>query len=330
MTCHKRDFVRSSVGFLFLAGLLANAAVPPVVLFKQPYLDDIAGKLYVQARIPEGELCLISWQKNPWTTNGTFIPVSWNVGENTGLEITEKSLERQAGMANRRGATAAQICGTAVGAYLNSDDLSGGGRDAAGNPLPGSGGYKMMVTPEIRFPMKPALKPFADPWDRLITSFDLQVPVALDQQKAGSHSYVNPCFVFMDPKTKLKLSYIIVTFSNGYRIVKESVAYDEPSHSWMLHTYMSTNQEWVAPEPGSEVFQSRPWTGWKHFSFSISPAHVQSALNAFRQRQPMITCSTNPADYVLQSFHLNAELKFQTAHAEMGWSMRDATISLVR
>ena len=55
-------------------------------------------------------------------------------------------LERQAGMVNRCGATAAQVCGTAVGAYLNSDDLSGGGRDAAGNPLPGSGGYKMMVT----------------------------------------------------------------------------------------------------------------------------------------------------------------------------------------
>ena len=316
--------------FLIFAGLSVDAAVPPVFLFKQPPFDSIVGKLYVQARKPDGALRLISWQKNPATTDGAFVPVGWNVGEKTGLEITDKLLERQAGMVNRRGGTAAQVCGTAVGAYLNSDDLSGGGHDAEGNPLPGSGGYKMMVTPEILFPMKPTLKPFADPMGRLVTDFDLQVPVAQDQQKAGSHSYVNPCFVFVDPKTKAKFSYIVVTFSNGYRIVKESIAYDEPSHSWMLHTYMSTNQQWVGLEPGSEVFQSKPWKGWKHFSFSISPAQVQSALNVFRQQQPAVPCSINPADYIMQSFHLNAELKYQTAHAELGWSMRDATISLVR
>ena len=315
---------------LLFANLSVPAAVPPVILFKQPPLDTMAGKLYVQARTPDGMFCLISWQKNPATTDGSFVPVGWNVGEKTGLEIADKLLERQAGMVNRQGGTAAQVCGTAVGAYLNSDDLSGGGRDTEGNPLPGSGGYKMMVTPEIRFSMKPALKPLVDPKASLVVAFDLQVPVALDQQKAGSHSYVNPCFVFVDPKTKLKFSYIIVTFSNGYRISKESIAYDEPSHSWMLHTYMSTNQQWVVLEPGSEVFQSKPWKGWKHFSFSISPTQVRLALDAFRQHQPTLSCSTNPADYVLQSFHLNAELKYQSAHAELGWSMRDATISLVR
>jgi hypothetical protein len=328
---HKIASLRRTVLVLIALGPLhaANAA-ESVVLFKQPSLDGIAGKLYVQSRTPDGTLCLISWQKNPATADGLFVPVDWNVGEKTGLEMTESLLERQAGMANRPGATAAQVCGTAVGAYLNSDDLSGSGRDAAGNPLPGSGGYKMMVTPEILFPTKAAIKPFADPMGRLVTSFDLQVPVALDQQKAGSHSYVNPCFVFMDPKTKVKFSYVIVAFSNGYRVVKESIAYDEPSHSWMLHTYMASNQQWMALEPGSEVFQSKPWKGWRHFSFSITPAQVRSALKAFSQQQPAVPCSTNPADYVLQSFHLNAELKYQTAHAELGWSMRDAAISLVR
>ena len=174
------------------------------------------------------------------------------------------------------------------------------------------------------------IRPFAEPNACLVTAFDLQVPVAVDQRKAGSHSYVNPCFVFVDLKTKLKLSYIIVAFSNGFHVVKESIAFDEPSHSWMLHTYMTDNQQWVTLEAGSEVFQSKPWKGWKHFAFRITAANLQSALNAFRERQPSILCSTNPADYVVQSFHLNAELKYQTAHAELGWSMRNATISLVR
>ena len=45
-----------------------------------------------------------------------------------------------------------------IQAYLNSDDLSGGGRDAAGNPLPGSGAckadgfYGFMQRPTVRKP----------------------------------------------------------------------------------------------------------------------------------------------------------------------------------
>ena len=315
---------------LWMAPLVGWSAAEPVVLYRQPALDGIAGHLFVQARKADGALHLVSWQKNPETKDGSFVPVDWNVGAKTGLKLTDRLLERQLGMANRPGATAAQVCGTAVGVYLNSDDLSRGGRDAAGQPLPGSDGYKLMVTPEVLFPLKPAHKPFASPQDRLIVSFDLQVPVAEDEQQAGSHTYVNPCLVFIDPQTKVKFSYIVVTFSKGYRIVKESIAYDGPSHSWMLHTYMSTNQQWVALEPGSAVFQSRPWLGWKHYAFSITQAHVQAALNAFRQRQPEVACSTHPADYVLQSFHLNAELKYQTAHAELGWSLRDAEIAWVR
>jgi len=315
---------------LLLVPLVGWSAAEPTLLYKQPALDLIAGNFFVQARKPDGMLRLICWQKNPETKDGSFVPVDWNVGEKTGLELTERLLERQAGMTNYPGSTAVQVRGTAVGAYLNSDDLSRGGRDAAGHPLPGSDGYKLMVTPEVLFPLKPAHKPFIGPKDCLVVSFDLQVPVAQDEQKAGSHTYVNPCLVFVDPTTKVKFSYIVVTFSKGYRIVKESIAYDGPSHSWMLHTYMSTNQQWVALAPGSEMFQSRPWKGWKHFSFSVTQAHVQAALNAFRERQPEVTCSINPADYVLQSFHLNAELKYQTAHAEMGWSLRDAEIAWVR
>jgi hypothetical protein len=210
--------------------------------------------------------------------------------------------------------------------YLNSDDLSRDGLDADGHPLPGSGGYKMMVTPEIRFSRKQDIRPFADPRGGLEVSFDLQVPVVDDQKKAGSHSYVNPCLVFVDPKTKLKFSYIVVAFSYGYRIVKENIAFDEPSNSWMLHTYMAPGQQWVTLRPGSAEFSAQPWKGWKRYAYVITTANAQSALNAFKTQRPEIPCSTNPADYVLQSFHLNAEFNFRTARAELGWSMRDASI----
>lgn len=288
----------------------------------------MAETFYVQSKIPEGRLCLLSWQKNPGTADGSFVPTSWNVGEKTGLEITENRLDQQLGMGTSPGSTTAQVCGNAVGAYLNSKDLSVEGLDADGQPLPGSPGYKMMVTPEIKFPSKNPIRPFEKPGARLLLSFDLQVPVANDQKKNGSHSYVNPCFVFTDPTTKLKLSYIVATFSNGYRLTKADIRYDEPSHSWMLHTSMAPGQKWLVLEPGSEVFQSTPWTGWKHFAFAITTENMLSALREFSHQKPELPCSTNPGDYVLSSYHLNAEFNFRTAPAELGWSMREAMISL--
>ncbi len=36
--------------------------------------------------------------------------------------------------------------------------------------------------------------------------------------------------------------------------------------------------------------------------------------------------SVNPADYAFVKFHLNAELHFKNAPAELGWSMRQARI----
>lgn len=313
----------------FAGNLACSAAADPRVLYQQPTLEAIAGRMLVQARAPEGEMALISWQKNPNTPTGAFVPVRWPVGQKTGLDPAGDLAQWQMGMADRAGSTAAQVFKQAVGAYLNSDDLSAGGRDAAGNPLPGSGGYKMMVTPEIRFPMKAGIRPLADPNTSLRVSFDLQVPTAVDQQKSGSHTYVNPCLVLVDPKTKVRISYIVVAFSKGYRIVKESVGYDDPSRSWMLHTYMSTNQQWMTLQPGSAVFHDQPWKGWKHFSFAITPANARAAFSALHAARPEIACSTNPADYVLQSFHLNAELKYNTAHAELGWSLRDAKVELV-
>jgi hypothetical protein len=36
--------------------------------------------------------------------------------------------------------------------------------------------------------------------------------------------------------------------------------------------------------------------------------------------------SVNPADYAFVKFHLNAELHFQAAPAELGWSMHHAGV----
>ena len=96
---------------------------------------------------------MISWQRSPFTADGKFGPVDWDPGEKTGLSIPDGATRRlaQRGMRDAAGSTVCQMYGGTVGAYLNSADLSGQGVDAKGNPLPGSNGYKQMITPSYRF-----------------------------------------------------------------------------------------------------------------------------------------------------------------------------------
>jgi hypothetical protein len=54
-----------------------------------------------------------------------------------------------------------------------------------------------------------------------------------------------------------------------------------------------------------------------------------AALAALREQQPETACSTDPADYQLRSFHLNAEITYETAPAELGWSMRQALVTVL-
>ena len=299
-------------------------------LFRQPSLPGFGDHLYVQARAPVETFAMISWQKNPATADGKFVPGDWNVGEKTGLLIAGNLAEAQRGMRNRAGSTAAQMSGTGVGAYLNSADLSGGGVDAQGYPLPGSGGYKMMVTPQINFSPVQVSHLFRTRGDMLRITMDLQIPVAVCAQKKGSLTYVNPILVFSDPKRKVKISYIVGLFSSWAtkkpaKII-ENIAYDDPSHSWMIHCNLVPGIRWATMGSDSSSYQALPWKGWKHFSYSITRENFESALHVFREQQPDLDCSTDPADYLLQSFHLNAELTYQTAPTELGWSMRNAMI----
>lgn len=326
----ERHFFALAIAGLLVFSWVSEAAGTADVLFRQPSLDGFGDRLFVQAHPAPGTFNLISWQKNPTTDDGRFVPVDWNVGEKTGLVIATNLSSAQRGMRNERGATAAQMSGTAVGAYLNSADLSGGGQDAGGNPLPGSGGYKMMVTPQFFFPKPQVAGLFQAREDRLKVSMDLQIPVAVSAQKKGSLAYVNPVLVFIDAKRNVKISYTVGMFAtwparNGPKMV-EHIGYDEPSHSWMIHCNLMPGIRWATFESDSSIYQVLPWKGWKHFSYAITWENFAAALKIFREKQPDVNCSTDPADYRLHSFHLNAEITYQIAPAELGWSMRHAEI----
>ncbi|MCY2994387.1 MAG: hypothetical protein NTY19_41945 [Planctomycetota bacterium] len=190
----KHTFILLTALLLASLAALHGAEVPQTspthrVLFRQPELAGVGNRMYVQARVPSGEFAMVGWQKSPFTPDGKFLPVGWDAGAKTGLAVTGDRTLAQRGMRDVAGATTAQMSGDAVGVYLNSADLSGSGTDAQGRPLPGSGGFKMMVTPQIRFAPESAVRPFRAENGRLDLSLDLQVPVAECGEKKGSLAY---------------------------------------------------------------------------------------------------------------------------------------------
>ena len=328
-----------SITALLLAPLAAlhAAEAPPItphprVLFRQPVLDNFGNRMYVQARVPLAEFAMVGWQKSPFSPDGKFLPVGWDAGSKTGLFVTGDRTTAQRGMRDVAGATTAQMSGEAVGAYLNSADLSGSGIDAHGRPLPGSDGFKMMVTPQIRFAPETAVRPFSAENGRLDLSLDLQIPIATCGEKKGSLAYVNPVLLLVDPQRAVKISYVVDLFSrrstgNPLKVIQH-IAHDGPTKSWMIQCKLVPGNPWVDMGKGSEVFQTAPWRGWRRFSCTLTRANVLAALKALREQEPETNCSLDPADYQLNSFHLNAEITFETAPAEMGWSMRRALLTL--
>ncbi len=302
------------------------------VLLSQPDVSDIGDRLYVIERQPAEVWFMISWQRSPFTADGRFMPVDWDPGEKTGLSIPDAHARRMAqrGMRNVPGSTVCQMFGDAVGAYLNSADLSGGGVDGDGNPLPGSEGYKQMVTPSYKFDAKGAVRPWSTPDSVLRVSLDLQIPTAVCAERKGSLAYVNPLLTLVDPRTKLKISWGPMLFSRRSRgdatRPLRNIAYDAPSKSWMIRDRLVAGASWLELAPGSASYQTEPWRGWRSFSWSVSRTHMTAALKAMREQEPDATISTDPVDYQLTAFHLNAETHFQSAPAELGWSMRNLRI----
>ncbi len=305
------------------------------VIFSQPEVSDIDDRVYVIERRPLGQWAMTSWQKSPFTADGKFVPFDWDPGEKTGLSIPDKDTRTrtQRGMRNAAGSTVCQMYGDTVGAYLNSTDLSGKGVDAKGNPLPGSNGYKQMVTPQYFFGPEEIIHPWREPDSRLQVSLDLQIPIAVCAEKKGSLAYANPLLTLVDPKTKLKISWGPMLFSKlskgDFTRPLQNIAYDAPSRSWMIRDHLVPGASWLELAPDSASYQTAPWRGWRHFSWSISHAHIAAALKTMREQEPQVKISIDPGDYQLTSFHLNAETHFQTALAELGWSMRNLRIAVI-
>ena len=214
-------------------------------------------------------------------------------------------------------ASGAQMSGDTVGAYINSADLPDG---APSN--------KLIITPSITFrPNTPAFSS-NDRHTRVEVSFDLQVPVAADQHKPLSTTYVVSDLNFTDPRRNTSFYVNEMVFHNGVDHPNEWVFFDPDTKMAVVLGVARQDSQYATVGPNSAHYQSAPWKGWKHFSYTVDEMQFRSAMLAAQYKYPAIKLYDRVGDWELNGWHLNAELLFKTGAAQMGWSMRNATIAM--
>lgn len=279
-------------------------------LFDQPLESGIAKNMFVahvtKAGMPKGTFDLVLLQPNPDTSTGYLVPTSWDAGSKTGFVPTSPSTA-QLGFRNQVGTSTAQMEGDTVGAYLNSKDLP----TNLSNQL-------MMISPQYIFPAGTTPVPFSSSGSVLNGEMDLQVPMAV-----GKKTYIAADLSFLDANG-VRISYSVVLFHNGITggSLPISTNFNAAEHIYILDAPLTAGQQFLSLVNGSASVTGAPWVGFRHFQWSIDQAQFVAALRYLESKFPGKITSTDPTQYVLVEVHLNAEMNYSPAPAELGWSMR--------
>jgi hypothetical protein len=279
------------------------------LLFEQPQVSGIANHFVVpraasHTGTPQGAFTMVLWQANPFQSNGELVATGWDAGSKTGF-TPSAPMAAQLGFRNQTGSSTAQMEDDTVGAYINSQDLP-----------PSSADQKMMISPQFTFQSGSEPVPFASAHTVLNGSMDLQIPTAV-----GSNAYVVADLLFKGANG-VRVSYGVAIFRNGRPSPSAGTGLDAPTNSYMLNSPLGLDQRFVTRAANSAPATGTPWTGWRHFEWSISEAQFVSALEYLTAKFPGAVTSTDPAQYLLAEVHLNAEFHDQGKPAALGWSMR--------
>jgi hypothetical protein len=289
-------------------GTPTGGTTPTTILFEQPQESGIAGHFAVPLAShkspPTGAFTLVLWQPNRFVPDGLLVPTGWDAGKQTGF-TPSAAMTGQFGFQNKPGTSTAQMEADAVGAYINSQDLPESSAD-----------QKMMITPEFTFSSGSQPMPFANTPSSLNGSVDLQIPTAV-----GQDAYVVADLLFED-QSGVRISFGVVIFHNGGVASSARSGYDSPSNSYMLNSPLGVDQRFVTQASNSAAATGDPWSGWRHFEWSVSEDQFVGALQYLTTAFPGKVTSTDPVHYVLTKVHLNAEFHTKGQPAQLGWSMR--------
>jgi hypothetical protein len=320
-----------------------------MVAFSQPSLPGFAGHFWAPlcatgigaGKIPAADEYVFgirSWQC-PLTTG--FVANSFSALTETGFNPGGgKTLSTyQAAYANTATASLAQIDGAEVGVYMDSDDLAGYTTcPSPSNPKVPDQGCKMMMTPEVAFPVSTYM-PFKS-GGSIVVSFELALPIG--ERTSGSEAYAVSDLLFEDtsgaldessnPPAPYRFSCGESIFDGGNPPASCNTNVDPVTGNILVNCPILAGAPYsanVTLAAGSSPFQTKPWTSMLPFQYEITASQFQTALHTAKGVMTGATFSTNPADYALIQWHANFELnKYEKGRSRLGYSMQAITISL--
>jgi hypothetical protein len=323
---------------LALIASVASTASPAIaqsskIIFEQPELQAVPGNFFVPSSAVEKNrypasppFKLIFWQGNPFQANGELVPSTWDARSKTGFDVGH-ARDAQYSLKSSGVSSTVQVRGRTVGAYLNSADLMNSRFRA--DPA-------MMITPGIDFPER-NIFPFADPRQKLYQSLELRIPTAVSQSRPHNTVYIVSDFLFIDRTTGTRLTYEVGLFHENPHapmltragLMKTEVGlFDKGSRSYQVGSPLSPLARLNEPVEGSALYSTLPWREARRMAFTISWPNFKTGLQSLGARG--YGGSLNPADYSLRQWHLNAEMQYDRVPTQLGWTLSDTKILLLR
>jgi len=258
-------------------------------------------------------------------------PINWktgNVGDFTGFYPAGPGTQvGLPGSCASRGSTAVQIQGAEIGVLINSNDF-----------LDKQGFYPhspMCLAPQVEFPNP--VQVFSQSSAFVAASFDLQVPSSFVTSPSASapvpsSNQIVAYFSFTEKTTGQTIAFGAQVWdsrgTNGGE--GNSVFVDPGTGSSVVLTPISSGGAYNTVLAESSPFQPKPWTGLKHFVFTISATNMLNAINAVNANNSRSSTKPFPtqlANYSLTAFQIDSEIAYSNTPASFGYSVANINIA---
>ncbi|MGC2224033.1 MAG: fibronectin type III domain-containing protein [Methylocella sp.] len=240
-------------------------------------------------------------------------PITWAVGDFTGFYPTGRVNDYQRGVNNGwYGSQAVQYQNGTFGIELNS-----------GSVMPLLYGQIDPIILDHEYDKTDPLHPFLDPTKSLVWSIRLQIPTAYTNGTAVAHAdgYV----LLQDTKSGKHIWYGANIFdTRGTAVAVDTKMMDSDINgvgtNWpIIIGVAGVNGVYTSNPNGSAPFQSKPWRGFKSFSFSIPYAKMKSTIQTLKAKYASLaSLSGDPADYVLLAANFDPEMPYTDPNRPFG------------
>lgn len=249
----------------------------------------------------------------------------WDISSYTGFQPSNLS-QSQRGFDNSwPGSTAVQAEGSTFGINIHSKSVE--------HRLLGRDKHKLIpIVVAYDLPSDSQVFPWKDN-QSLSYSFDLQIPTA--KKRGGSEvqavAYLN--LHYPDENGVMHAFWYGVSVFDLRGAKGHSVKLDDCSTctgSPIVQSILGRDSVLSQPGPGSEGFQSRPWTGFRRFQAIITAEHLRNAIAKLEAKYPGLWLPKDLGVYRLNHVNFNPEVAHKSGgFGHIGLSVRNIQIEQV-